>query len=108
MHTPTCPVKMTDTLQRRCANCHCVINRRYLRGLVFHGQARDRLAVSRYAHSLAFRPAARARAPNRRTVDRIAACAIFQRLGVLAAHAERGGLEGLAARRTGAPPICAT
>src|SRR3977135_3577607 len=45
MHTPTCPVKMAGTLQRRCANCHCGINRRYLRGLVFHGQARDRPTV---------------------------------------------------------------
>src|SRR3984957_8531948 len=43
MHTPTCPVKMAGTLQRRCANCHCVVSRRYLRGLVFHGQASDRL-----------------------------------------------------------------
>src|SRR5258706_13402459 len=43
MHTPTCPVKMAGTLQRRCANCHCVVSRRYLRGLVFLGQARDRL-----------------------------------------------------------------
>src|SRR5258708_33037215 len=43
MHTPTCPVKMAGTLQRRCANCHCVLNRSYLRGLVFHGQASDRL-----------------------------------------------------------------
>src|ERR1700692_2468731 len=91
MHTPTCPVKMAGTLQRRCANCHCVINRRYLRGLVFHGQARDRPAVSRYAHSLALRPAARARAPNRRTADRVAAGALFQRLGVLAAPTARGG-----------------
>src|SRR5258708_23670240 len=43
MHTPTCPVKMAGTLQRRCANCHCVLNRSHLRGLVFHGQARYRL-----------------------------------------------------------------
>src|SRR5258708_30642054 len=43
MHTPTCPVKMAGTLQRRCANCHCVLNRSYLRALVFHGQARYRL-----------------------------------------------------------------
>ncbi len=73
MHTPTCPVKMAGTLQRRCADCHCVVNRRYLRGLVFHGQARDRLAVSRYAHSLALRPTARAGAPNPRADHRIPA-----------------------------------
>src|SRR5712671_3906758 len=24
MHTPTCPVKMAGTLQRHCADCHCV------------------------------------------------------------------------------------
>src|SRR5260370_19196408 len=104
MHTPTCPVKMAGTLQRHRADCHCVINRSYLRGLVFHGQARDWLAVSRYAHSLALRPTARARAPNRRTVDGVAARTLFQRLGVFAAHAERGGLEGAAARRRAARP----
>src|SRR5882757_6452700 len=43
MHTPTCPVKMAGTLQRPCADRHCVVRRRYLRGLVFHGQASDRL-----------------------------------------------------------------
>jgi hypothetical protein len=31
---------MAGTLQRPCANCHYVNNLRYLRGLVFHGQAR--------------------------------------------------------------------
>jgi hypothetical protein len=105
MHTLTCPVKMAGTLQRRCADCHCVVERHYLRGLVFHGQARDRLAVLRYAHSLAPRPAARARAPNRSTRDRVAARRLFQRLGILAARADRCRLDGFAARRRAARPF---
>ena len=43
MHVPTCPVKMAGTLQRPCANCPVLAH--YLRGLVFHGQARDWLAM---------------------------------------------------------------
>src|ERR1700722_12930536 len=105
MHTPTCPVKMAGTLQRRCANCHCVVERHYLRGLVFHGQARDRLAVLRYAPSLAPRPAARARAPNRSTRDRLAARRLFERPGVPAALTDRLGLDGFAARRRAARPV---
>jgi len=67
MHTPTCPVKMAGTLQRRCANCHCVVSRRYLRGLVFHGQASDRLG----GHDMPIAcPSTNCscRAPNRRTI----------------------------------------
>src|SRR3984885_2180460 len=78
---------------------------RYLRGLVFHGQARDRLAVSRYAHSLALRPTASARAPNRRADYRIVARALFQRPGVLAARPDRSRLEGVAARRGAARSV---
>ncbi len=91
-----------------CADCQRYIGCltwRYLRGLVFHGQARDRPAVSRYAHSLALRPPAGARAPNRRTAHRFAACPLLERHGVPAAHAERRGLARVAARRVAARPV---
>src|ERR1700685_2204875 len=78
---------------------------RYLRGLVFHGQARDRLAVSRYAHSLALRPTASARAPNLRADYRLVARPLFQRPGLLAARPDRGRLEGAAARCGAARPV---
>ncbi len=35
MHTLTCPVKMAGTLQRRCANCHCVVSTGTIFGVWF-------------------------------------------------------------------------
>src|SRR5271156_6929120 len=101
MHTPTCPVKMANTLQRPFANCHCIVALRLSSGFGFSrsskGLDRDTFAVLRYADSLALRPTPRAGAPDPRAHYLLGSGALCERRAVFAARPNCGGLAGAGA-----------